>query len=70
MLTGRVPLEEWKHERPREYEALAAAGKLDEALADPMPLVVTRVGKYFGLLAVTIGVSLVFLIIYTLLFGS
>jgi cytochrome b subunit of formate dehydrogenase len=70
MLTGRVPLEEWKHERPREYEAAASAGKLDEALADPMPLVVTRVGKYFGLLAVTIGVSLVFLIIYTLLFGS
>jgi cytochrome b subunit of formate dehydrogenase len=70
MLTGRVPLEEWKHERPREYEELAAEGRLDEALADPMPMIVTRVGRYFGLLAVTIGGGLVALIIYTLLAAS
>jgi tetrahydromethanopterin S-methyltransferase subunit G len=69
MLTGRVSLEEWKHERPREHETLAAEGKMEEALAEPMPMVVTRVGRYFGLLAVTIGMSLVLLIIYTLLFG-
>ena len=69
MLTGRVPLEEWKQERPREYDDLVASGKLEEALADPMPLVVNRVGKYFGILAVTIGICLVFLIISTLLFG-
>ncbi|MEJ2108597.1 MAG: cytochrome c3 family protein, partial [Acidobacteriota bacterium] len=69
MLTGRVPQKEWEHERPREYESLASEGKLEQILVDPMPTVVTRVGKYFGLLAVTIGASLVFLIIYSLLSG-
>ena len=69
MLTGRVPLKEWEHERPREHETLASAGELEKVLVDPMPTIVTRVGKYFGLLAVTIGASFVFLIIYSLLSG-
>jgi len=69
MLTGRVPLEEWKHERPREFEELAAEGRLEQVMADPMPPIVTRAGKYFGILAVVIGGGLVFLIIYSLLFG-
>jgi cytochrome b subunit of formate dehydrogenase len=70
MLTGRVPLEEWKHERPREYEDRVATGKMEEILADPMPTVVTHVGKFFGILALAIGLSLVALILYAMLFGG
>jgi len=69
MFSGRMPLEELKHERPREYEDLVASGKLEEYLADPMPLVITRGGKILGLLAVTVGLTLVVLIIYAMLVG-
>ena len=65
-----MPLEEFKHERPREYEDLVAGGKLEEILDDPMHELVTRGGRILGLSAVTIGLILVILILYAMLFGS
>jgi cytochrome b subunit of formate dehydrogenase len=70
MFSGSLPLEEFKHERPREYEEMVAKGKLEGMLTDPMHAIVKRSGHYLGLLAVTIGVSLILLIIYAMLFGS
>jgi hypothetical protein len=43
---------------------------MEEILADPMPTVVTHVGRFFGILALTIGLSLVALILYAMLFGG
>ena len=37
IFTGRMPLEEFKRDRPREYEALVAAGELEEHLVEPYP---------------------------------
>jgi cytochrome b subunit of formate dehydrogenase len=70
MFSGRLPLEEFKHERPREYEDLVAKGKLEEILKDPMHELVTRGGKILGLTAVTIGIGLIVLIIYAMLSGG
>ncbi len=69
MFSGSMPLEEFKHERPREYDDLIARGKLEEVLRDPMHALVTRGGKILGLSAATIGLMLVVLILYAILFG-
>ena len=69
MFSGSMPLEEFKHERPREHEDLVAKGKLEEVLTDPMHALITRGGKILGLSAVTIGLILVVLILYAMLFG-
>jgi cytochrome b subunit of formate dehydrogenase len=69
IFTGRVPLEEFKEERPREYEELVAAGKLDEALAEPYPAIVVRAIRFFAWTALSIGFSLVVMIIYAMIFA-
>ena len=69
IFTGRVPLEEFKEERPREYEELVASGKLDELLVEPYPPIVVRVIKAFAWTALTIGFSLIIMIIYAMVFA-
>jgi cytochrome b subunit of formate dehydrogenase len=69
MFTGRVPLEELKYDKPREYEALVASGKLEEHLVDPLPKGVERGFKVFGLTALAIGLTLIALIVYSMIFG-
>ena len=34
VFTGRMPLEELKRDKPREYEALVASGKLEEQMEE------------------------------------
>jgi cytochrome b subunit of formate dehydrogenase len=69
MFTGRIPLEEFKVERPREYEELVRSGKLEEHLVEPLPPYVVRGFRTFGWIALTLGLVLVFLIIYAEAFG-
>jgi cytochrome b subunit of formate dehydrogenase len=69
MFTGRIPLEEFKHERPREYEEMVRTGKLEENLVDPLPPYVVRVFRIFGWTALTIGILLILLIIWAEIFG-
>ena len=69
IFTGRVPLEEFKLERPLEYRELVERGELEKNLADPIPLYVTRGIRIFGFSALAVGLTLVVLIIYTMLFG-
>lgn len=65
---GRVPYEEWKHERPREVELLEKEGKLDDSLfVDPPRKWVVVSSKILGFLALFIGLSLVVLIIWAML---
>ncbi len=69
IFTGRVALDELKHDKPKEYEKLVASGELEERLVDPYPENVERGFKIFGFFALGVGLTLIFLIILTMLFG-
>jgi predicted CXXCH cytochrome family protein len=70
IFTGTVPEEEYKHERPREYEELKNSGRLEGVLVkkegkEPFD----RAIRIFGFTMLGIGLTLVVLIIYSMLFG-
>ncbi len=69
IFTGRVPLEEFKVERPREYEELVASGELEQHLVEPLPYYVVRGFRIFGTIALVLGLTLVGLIIWAEVFG-
>jgi hypothetical protein len=69
IFTGRVPLEELKRDKPREYEALVASGELEGHMVDPYPRKLERAFRIFGFTALGIGLTLIGLIIYSMLFG-
>ena len=69
IFTGRVPVEELKHDKPREYEQLIEAGKLEDHLVHPYPRKLEILFKVFGFAALAVGVTLIFHIIFTMLFG-
>jgi len=66
IFTGSVTLEELKHERPREYEMLVKEGRLDDVIVDKPPTWLVVFAYVFGFAALTIGMGLVFLIMYTI----
>ena len=69
IFTGQVPLDELKYDKPGEYQALMESGDIDEHLQDPYPQGRVRSLKIFGALALTFGLVLLALIVYTMLFG-
>jgi cytochrome b subunit of formate dehydrogenase len=69
IFTGRVPLEEFKLDRPREYQELVKSGELEKHLVEPLPPIVVRGLKIFGSIALTIGLALIVLIVIAVLFG-
>ena len=69
VFTGRVPLEELKRDKPREYQELVESGKLEEKTDVPYPLIVIRTIRAFGSAAVAVGFSIVIWIIYAMLFA-
>jgi cytochrome b subunit of formate dehydrogenase len=68
IFTGTMPLDELKHERPREYAELVAAGKLEEIKVPPTPRWFFVISHIFGFTALAIGLSLVVSIIYSMIF--
>lgn len=68
IFTGTMTLDELKHERPREYAELVAAGKLDEIKVPPTPRWFFVTSHVFGFTALAIGLSLVIAIIYSMVF--
>jgi cytochrome b subunit of formate dehydrogenase len=67
IFTGRVHLEELKHERPLEYERKMASGKLQQEMADPLlPWQITA-SRVVGFSALTIGLLLLVCMISVLL---
>jgi cytochrome b subunit of formate dehydrogenase len=68
IFTGVMPLDELKHERPREYEHLIATDKLDEIRCEPPPKWLFITSHIFGLSALLIGLALVVSIIYSMIF--
>ncbi len=69
IFTGRVNLEEFKRDKPREYEELVERGELDERLVDPYPAKLERALKAFGFVALAVGLTLIVFIVYSVLFG-
>lgn len=70
IFTGLVPLEEFKHTRPREYEELKSSGQLRKKLVKKeITPQWERAVKIFGGLFLTLGILLIVLIIYSVLFG-
>jgi len=69
IFTGRVPLEELKQDRPREYAELIKSRKFGKKLVEPLPPVVVRGLRIFGSIALFIGISLILLIIWAEVFG-
>jgi len=70
IFTGLVPLEEYKKERPKEYERLKKTGALRKVVVkDYIPKRVDRLIAFFGFLFLSIGMILIVLIIYSELVG-
>ena len=70
IFTGHVLLEEYKKDRPRDYEELKSSGKLDERVVEMEITQDRSLGvKVFGFFFLFIGFLLIALIIYSLLFG-
>jgi cytochrome b subunit of formate dehydrogenase len=69
IFTGRVPVEELKIDRPKEYEEMVRSGELEKRLVSPLPEPVVKGLRLFGAIALTIGIILIILIIYSEIFG-
>ena len=69
IFTGRVSVEELKADKPREYEELAASGELEKNLHEPYPRNVQVLFRVIGFTALTIGLTLIALIVYSMLWG-
>jgi len=70
IFTGHVPLEEYKKDRPREYQELVDSGRLDEMVVEKdYSASKMRWVKFFGFLFLTLGIIMVVLIVYSLLLG-
>ncbi len=69
IFTGGVPLEEFKQDRPREYQEMVERGELEGNLMPaPVPLA-AKLWRRLGFTALGIGLSLIALIIYAAVFA-
>ncbi len=69
VFTGRMPLEEFRRDKPAEYEALVQRGELENHLVEPYPPIVIRTVRFFAWLALAIGFSMVVWIVCAMLFS-
>ncbi|MEZ4386049.1 MAG: cytochrome c3 family protein [Candidatus Krumholzibacteriia bacterium] len=69
IFTGRMSLEEFKEDRPREYEAMVKSGELEQHLVEPLDPHMVKALKIFGFSALFVGLSLIVMIIWAVLFG-
>jgi cytochrome b subunit of formate dehydrogenase len=70
IFTGHVPLEEYKKDRPREYEELVKSGKLDKVVVEKdISKSWIKTVKFFGYLFLSLGIVMIILIIYSLIAG-
>jgi hypothetical protein len=69
VFTGRMPLEEFKRDKPAEYEALVSSGELEKHLVEPYPPIVVKAIRAFAWGALAVGFSMVVWIVYAMLFA-
>jgi cytochrome b subunit of formate dehydrogenase len=68
IFTGRVDAHEFAVERQAEHERLVAEGRLEAHLGSPPSDTLARGGRILGSVAVTVGLSIVGLILYAVFF--
>jgi cytochrome b subunit of formate dehydrogenase len=68
VFTGGVPLEEFKRDRPREYQQMVESGQLEQSLMPAPPALAVRLWRRFGFTALALGLVLIALILYAALF--
>jgi cytochrome b subunit of formate dehydrogenase len=68
IFSGRVPLQEFKLDRPQEYKELVEKGELEKYIVEQYPPIVLRGMKIFGWTALSIGFSIIIWIIYAMIF--
>ena len=69
IFTGRMPVAEFKRDKPAEYEAIVAEGKLEKNLVEAYQPVVIRTLRAFAWIALTLGTLMVLWIIYAMVFA-
>jgi predicted CXXCH cytochrome family protein len=69
ILTGRVTVAELQHDKPDEYAELVRTGKLEEHLVPSFPRRIERAFKIFCAVALAIGLTVIGLILYAMLFS-
>jgi len=69
IFTGRMSIEELRHDKPALYEKLVADGELVKHLVDPPTAGFVRMVKVGGFTALVVGFTLVVLIVYAMLFS-
>ncbi len=69
IFTTGVPLEELKADRPREYQQLVESGELEKRIMEPPLPLVERMWRRFGFTALGIGLVLIGLILYAMMFA-
>jgi len=69
IFTGRMPVEELKWDKPREYEELVQRGELDGHLVPPYPREAVVAIRAFAWVALSLGFSMVVWIIYAVIFA-
>jgi cytochrome b subunit of formate dehydrogenase len=69
VFTGRMPLEEFRRDKPAEYDALVKAGTLEQYLVEAYPEIVVRAIRVFAWTALALGFSIVIWIIFAMLFA-
>ena len=69
VFTGRMPVAEFKRDKPAEYDALVAEGRLEANLVEPYPPVVIRTIRAFAWTALGIGTLMILWIIYAMIFA-
>lgn len=70
IFTGYVELEDYKKDRPREYEELVKSGRLDKVVVEKeiSPSWI-KIVKFFGYLFLFTGITIVLLIVYSMIAG-
>ena len=63
ILTGRVPLDRFKEERPLQYQRLVNEGTLERLIVPPPSVWLTTISVIFGLAVIVTGLTLVALVI-------
>jgi cytochrome b subunit of formate dehydrogenase len=70
IFTGSVPVEEYKHDRPRDYYELRRSGMLRKRMhKDPVSGKLERLARVFGFIFLSVGMILIGLIIFSVIFG-
>jgi cytochrome b subunit of formate dehydrogenase len=69
IFTGRMPVEELAEDKPMEYQELVENGELEKNLVEAYPPIVMRAIRFFGWTAVALGLGMVGLIVYAMVFA-